>query len=204
VNKLVVELYGSVLGALSQNHGRFSFEVDPAVFHKYSASSTIMSLSVPLNLHYTSLQKRRADVFFSELLPEGRNYEWMLKYLPRGEQTPFGMLRKYGRDIVGALLIYDQVPLSHLNTDGRMALAVNGKYLHADISLADIAAELISWRCHRFCDEHETVFFIKEKIAYYRDIMSNAIIDKKAYTNLKIDISSIISRLLSGKNIGDL
>ncbi|MCL2121104.1 MAG: hypothetical protein FWH28_02510 [Clostridiales bacterium] len=63
MSKLIVELYGNVLGTLSQDSNRFRFEADPTVFEKYALSSTIMSLAVPLNLQYTAVQKRRMDCF---------------------------------------------------------------------------------------------------------------------------------------------
>ena len=416
MSKLIVELYGSVLGAISQDRGRLSFEVDHNVFGKYPLSSTIMSLSVPLNLRYTAAQKKRADNFFAELLPEGRNFEWLSQSLSRDERTPYGLLRKYGKDIAGALSIYDpddpssslkaaaepvdgkgiryllehmpqaalgnspvsgktslggvqgkillakigalwhrvhngypsthilkpvapeyptmifdeafcmqmaydsgltghpvwienfngvdalvierydrnddvpgarvhqedfnqalgargfekyqefggkasakriaqtlarfgnredvkifasqlifaiaignldmhaknisvlhlpdesialaptydQVPLRHQNTDGRMALAINGKYSHAGISLADIAAELISWRSPGFSGETEATVFAEKCLLKYRDVLHNAAPDSRAYPKLKNEISFFISRLLSGKEIGSL
>jgi len=107
MRRLNVELYGTILGTLSQKERGFSFEINPDVFEKYQLSSTIMSLAVPLNFQFTNAQKRSANNFFAELLPEGRNYEWLMQTLPRGEQTNFGMLRRYGKDIAGALTIYD-------------------------------------------------------------------------------------------------
>ena len=416
MSKLIVKLYGNALGTISQSGNRFSFEVDHNVFGKYSLSSTIMSLSVPLNLRYTNAQKKRADIFFSELLPEGRNYEWLSQSLPRDERTLYGMLRKYGKDIAGALTIYDpeeplssskaeaepvdgkgvryllehmpqaalgnspvtgrtslggvqgkillarigavwhrvhygypsthilksgvseyptmiydeafcmrlaydsgltrhpvwienfdgidalvierfdrtndasgvrihqedfnqalgargfekyqeyggkvsarriaqtlarfgsredvksyasqlifaiaignldmhaknisilhlpdetialapvydQVPMRHQNTDGRMALAINGKYSHASISLADIAAELISWRCPVFSGEADAVSFAENCLFVYRGALNNAAPDDRAYPDLKTGISLTISQLLSGKEIGAL
>ena len=414
MSKLNVELYGSLLGTISQDRNRFPFEVDQYVFEKYALSSVIMSLAVPLNLRYTTTQRRRSDNFFAELLPEGQNFEWLLQSLPAGERTPYGLLRKYGKDIAGALTIYDpddpasalkaeaepvnnkeiryllehmpqaalgnspvsgktslggvqgkillarigvlwhrvhhgypsthilkpivsayptmiydeafcmqmaydagltehlvwiedfdgvdtlvierydrnveasgsrihqedfnqalgargsekyqeyggkvnarriaqtlarfgnhedvkrfasqmifaiaignldmhaknisilhlpdesialaptydQVPLCHQNTDGRMALAVNGKYLHASISLADMIAELLSWHNPAFPGEDEAALFAEDCLATYRDVLHNAALDRRAYPNLKNEISSIISRLLSGKEIG--
>ncbi|MCL2821118.1 MAG: HipA domain-containing protein [Oscillospiraceae bacterium] len=112
MSKLNVELYGSVLGTLSQNEKGFNFEVSPSVFEKYQLASTIMSLNVPLLLRYTVPQMKRSAVFFTELLPEGRNYNWLLTSLPHTEQNFYGMLRKYGKDIAGALTIYDPDDLS--------------------------------------------------------------------------------------------
>ena len=69
MSKLNVELYGSVLGTLSQKEKGFSFEVFPDIFEKYQLSSTIMSLNVPLLLRYSVTQMKRSAVFFAELLP---------------------------------------------------------------------------------------------------------------------------------------
>ncbi len=45
---------------------------------------------------------------------------------------------------------YDQVPLAHAPTaDGRMALAINGTYRHADITRDDLIAEIGSWGIRR-------------------------------------------------------
>jgi len=110
MSALNVELYGVLLGTLSRaaNEGeRFAFQVCPEAIGKYSLSSTIMSLAVPLNLRFTPAQKRRGVNYFTELLPEGRNYEWLANSLPPGERTPYDILRKYGKDIAGALIIYD-------------------------------------------------------------------------------------------------
>jgi len=126
MSKLNVELYGTVLGTLSQREKWLDFEVHPHAFEKYQFSSTIMSLAVPLLLQYTVAQKKRIENFFSELLPEGRNQEWLLQSLPHGDRTTYGMLRKYGKDIAGALTIYDpddpssnQKPETEL-VDGKM------------------------------------------------------------------------------------
>ena len=59
MSKLNVELYGTVLGSLTQNNKGVDFEDDSIVFTKYQLSSTIMSLAVPLNLRYTNVQKKR-------------------------------------------------------------------------------------------------------------------------------------------------
>jgi len=39
---------------------------------------------------------------------------------------------------------YDVVPQAHLNNDGKLALAVNRKYRHADVTGDDLLAELTS------------------------------------------------------------
>jgi len=414
MSRLNVELYGSLLGTLSRRENGFDFEADPGALIKYQLSSTIMSLTVPLNPRYTATQKKRADNFFKELLPEGRNYEWLLQSLPRGERTPYDMLRRYGKDLAGALIIYDpeepssytepkaepidekkiryllehmpqaalansydsgktslggyqgkivlarkgeswyrvhngypsthilkpispeyptmiydeafcmllaykagltghpawienfdgtdtlvierydrndeiggsrihqedfnqvlgaggsekyqenggkvsakriaqtlarfgkdedvkkfasqlifaiaignldmhaknvsilhlpdgtvslapvydQVPLRHHGFDGRMALAIGGEYIHANISLTDIASELASWQCRDFADNAVTISFIRKCLENYDNALDNVMPVDGAYPYLKAEISSFISNLLSGKNAG--
>ena len=97
---------------------------------------------------------------------------------------------------------YDQVPLRHQGTDGRMALAVNGEYRHAYISLQDIAAELVSWRCSSFSDDVKTVAFIEKCLETYRNSLNTTYPNEKAYPDLHADISSFITNLLSGKAAG--
>jgi len=107
MSSLNVELYGNLLGSLTLGGRDFEFSSDENVFKKYPMTSTIISLSVPLNLRYTAPQKKRARNFFNELLPEGRNLRWLVQTLDPGERNTYGILRKYGKDIAGALLIYD-------------------------------------------------------------------------------------------------
>jgi serine/threonine-protein kinase HipA len=107
MNSLNVELYGSLLGTLVQRNTEIDFKVDSKVFEKFSVASNIMSLAVPLTPRFTTQQKRKYRNFFSELLPEGRNLNWILRTIPVEERNTFGILKKYGRDIAGALMIYD-------------------------------------------------------------------------------------------------
>jgi len=414
MNKLNVELYGTVLGTLSQNVKMFDFTVDTDAFAKYQIASTIMSLAVPLNLRYTNAQKKRCANFFAELLPEGRNFEWLAPTLPRDDRTLYGMLRKYGKDIAGALIIYDpedptssekpslepvdgakirylldnmpqaalanspvsgktslggvqgkivlarkgtawhrvhngypsthilkpvaqelptliydeafcmqmaycsgltdhpvwienfdgmdalvierydrikdnqgdrlhqedfnqvlgargsekyqeyggkvsakriaqtlkqhgntedvkkfasqlifavaignldmhaknvsilhlpneaitlsptydQVPLRHQDTDGKMAMAIGGEYVHANISLMAISSELTSWKCDVFSDESKTIAFIRNCLENYERTLRSTEADDRTYPKLKAEISLFISNLLSGKRIG--
>ena len=411
MSKLNIELYGTLLGTLSRKEKWFDFEIDSDVFNKYQLSSTIMSLAVPLNLRYTFAQKKRTSNFFTELLPEGRNYEWLLQSLPQNDRSFYSMLRKYGKDIAGALTIYDpddpasckeaeselvdgkqiryllehmplaalansleagktslagvqgkivlakigtlwhrvhngypsthilkpvvleyptmiydeafcmlmayhsgltkhpvwietfdgadalvverydrinddrihqedfnqalgargsekyqeyggkvsakriaqtltrfgkdkdvedfaaqlifaiaignldmhaknvsilhlpdesialapaydQVPLRHQNTDGRMALAIDGEYVHANITIKNIASELASWKCRSFLGESVSIAFAKSCLETYYSALNDSIPDDRAYSRLKKDISSFITNLLTGNTIG--
>lgn len=44
---------------------------------------------------------------------------------------------------------YDVVPQAHLANDGRLALAVDKKYRHAEITRDDLEAEFAEWRLRR-------------------------------------------------------
>jgi len=97
---------------------------------------------------------------------------------------------------------YDQVPLRHQNTDGKMALAIGGEYVHANISLKAVASELISWKCDVFSNESESIAFVRNCLENYNRSLHTTIVDDRAYPKLKAEISLFISNLLSGKRIG--
>ncbi|MFE4469882.1 type II toxin-antitoxin system HipA family toxin [Leifsonia sp. NPDC056824] len=40
---------------------------------------------------------------------------------------------------------YDVVPQAHLSNDGEVALAINDRYLHSELTMADLVAEVESW-----------------------------------------------------------
>jgi len=414
MGSLNVELYGVLLGSLSRAKSGVDFRVNPDAIAKYALSSTILSLAAPLNLQYTTAQKRRSSNYFAELLPEGRNYEWLERSLPPGERTPYDMLRRYGKDIAGALIIsdpldpsagkrskaeavdgnqiktlfeqmpqealanspisgktslggvqgkivlareegvwkrvhygypsthilkpvvpeyptmiydeafcmnlairagltgypvwiecfggadalvierydrdkgviggrihqedfnqalgahgnekyqeyggkvsanriaqvlnrfgakddvkkfaaqlifaisignldmhaknvsilhlpdetlalapvYDQVPHRHQNTDGRMAFSIGGEYVHKNISISDIANELVSWKCFSFSGKEDTIAYIKNCLQGYDNALKDTPLHKKAYPRLKEEVSSSISNLLAGKRVG--
>ena len=107
MKSLNVELYGNLLGILNFSDKGYDFIVDEKAFEKYPVASTIMSLAVPLVPRYTNAQKNKVRNFFGELLPEGRNLDWINQTLPPGERNVYGILRRYGKDIAGALMIRD-------------------------------------------------------------------------------------------------
>jgi len=107
MSALHVELYGIVLGALTAQGRNLVFEVAPSVFEQYPVGSTIMSLAAPLNPRSTAPQRKRTANFFAELLPEGRNLRWLTQTLGPDERSVYDLLRRYGKDSAGALVIFD-------------------------------------------------------------------------------------------------
>lgn len=105
--RLAVELHGVEIGTLEGDARTFDFTPNNAGISHFGSGSTALSVAIPL----TDPQRRdRADRrrnWFAELLPEGDQYDYMLSQgaLPRGDVPAF--LARYGRDIAGALQIWD-------------------------------------------------------------------------------------------------
>ncbi|GAB3610908.1 type II toxin-antitoxin system HipA family toxin [Humibacter ginsengiterrae] len=60
---------------------------------------------------------------------------------------------------------YDVVPQRHMANDGRLALAVNGKYRHGEVSAQDLEAEIGSWGVRRATKVvHDTLDELSEVI----------------------------------------
>ena len=97
---------------------------------------------------------------------------------------------------------YDQVPLRHHNTDGKMALAVGGEYYHANLSIKNIVSELVSWRNCRFANEAEAFVFTRNSLERYKNALSDTTLNSKAYPSLVKHIHAFISNLLDGRCTG--
>ena len=97
---------------------------------------------------------------------------------------------------------YDQVPLRHQPTDERMALAVGGEYVHANLNMQRIIAELLSWKSDSFPDERAAETFVKNCLGSYLEAMEDVPLHNKAYPMLREMITLFITRLLCGKSIG--
>jgi serine/threonine-protein kinase HipA len=114
MSSLNVELYGVLLGTITEKDQELNFDTDSSCFDHFPVGCSVMSFSVPLNLRYTSIQRRRYQGFFAELLPEGRNLDWINQITPRERRNTYGLLHRYGKDSAGALLIYDPADPSAL------------------------------------------------------------------------------------------
>lgn len=107
MSELVVELSGERIGRLVGDWRSFDFRSEAAAVQRHGLGSTVLSVSVPLEAIAARGRKGRRQSFFQELLPEGR----MLDRLAREAGVPthdtIGLLRAHGRDIAGALQIWD-------------------------------------------------------------------------------------------------
>jgi serine/threonine-protein kinase HipA len=104
---LVVELYGTRAGVLSGPWRTFDFVPDPAAAARFGIDSTVLSVAIPLTVVPVRSRKERRQNFFRELLPEGRMLARLAQQARLAEQDVIGLLRAYGRDVAGALQIWD-------------------------------------------------------------------------------------------------
>jgi serine/threonine-protein kinase HipA len=104
---LVVELYGTRAGVLAGPWRTFDFLPDAAAVTRFGIDSPILSVAIPLTAVAVRSRKERRQNFFKELLPEGRMLTRLAQQAAVAEQDVIGMLRAYGRDVAGALQIWD-------------------------------------------------------------------------------------------------
>ena len=104
---LIVELYGTRAGVLAGAWRTFDFVPDPAAAARFGIDSAILSVAIPLTVVAVRSRKERRQNFFRELLPEGRMLTRMAQQARLAEQDVIGLLRAFGRDVAGALQIWD-------------------------------------------------------------------------------------------------
>jgi serine/threonine-protein kinase HipA len=104
---LVVELYGTQVGVLTGTWRSFDFLPAPAAVARFGIDSPILSVAIPLTAVSVRSRKERRQNFFKELLPEGRMLTRLAQQAGLVEQDVIGLLRAYGRDVAGALQIWD-------------------------------------------------------------------------------------------------
>jgi serine/threonine-protein kinase HipA len=105
--RLAVELYGVVAGTIEGDARTFDFVPTPEGLERFGPNSTVLSVAVPLTPTPRRDHAARRRNWFGELLPEGDQYDYMLAQgrLVRGDTPSF--LTRYGRDIAGAVQIWD-------------------------------------------------------------------------------------------------
>ncbi|WP_213817150.1 type II toxin-antitoxin system HipA family toxin [Glaciihabitans sp. dw_435] len=105
---LIVQLYGHTIGTLRGADWRsFDFVIDRGAFEHFQLGSTVLSEAVPLELVQTRGRADRRRNFFSELLPEGSSLEDLARRARVDPSNTIGMLSAYGRDVAGAVQIWD-------------------------------------------------------------------------------------------------
>ncbi|SJN45776.1 HipA protein [Microbacterium esteraromaticum] len=107
MDELTVELYGVKVGVLIGLRGDFDFGVDQAGLEQFGVGSIAVSVAVPLieSPRKSDLNRRRA--FFEEVLAEGNTRRQLANLARLDESNTMGLLARYGRDVAGALQIWN-------------------------------------------------------------------------------------------------
>lgn len=105
--RLAVELYGTLIGTIEGAARTFDFVPSEGGMERFGTNSPVLSVTIPLTPGQRRDQAGRRRNWFSELLPEGDQYEYMLAQSGvRPGDTP-AFLARYGRDVAGALQLWD-------------------------------------------------------------------------------------------------
>jgi len=105
--ELVVELHGTRIGTLKGDWRTFDLEFEPGAVRTFGIDSPILSVAVRLAVVPTRAHKQKRRNFFQELLPEGRKLKRLAQQANLSESDTIGLLGRYGRDVAGALQVWD-------------------------------------------------------------------------------------------------
>ncbi|WIB76911.1 HipA domain-containing protein [Curtobacterium sp. MCPF17_002] len=104
---LTVALHGTVLGRLLDRGRDFDFRADAEAIRQFGLGNRVLSRAVPLVPRPQAAQLGLRQNFFSELLPEGQARERLAREAGVRETDVVGMLRAFGRDVAGAVQLWD-------------------------------------------------------------------------------------------------
>lgn len=108
MTELRVELWGKPIGRLISGKGlTFDFVATPDSIREHGLGSHVLSLAIPLVPRSSNRSRRIRENFFTELLPEGDARTRLANEAGVQKDDTLGMLRAYGRDVAGALQIWD-------------------------------------------------------------------------------------------------
>lgn len=103
--RLAVELHGTVVGTLEGDARTFDFSPTEEGIGPFGVNSSALSVAIPLAPRLRRDHGPRN--WFAELLPEGDQYAHLLARSGiRLDDVP-GFLARYGRDVAGALQVWD-------------------------------------------------------------------------------------------------
>lgn len=125
--RLTVELHGTTLGTLSGDARTFDFLPAAEAIERFGTNSTVLSVAVPLVATQRRDHASRRRNWFAELLPEGDQYEYLITQAGiRRDDVP-AFLARYGRDVAGAVQVWDLDDPTEPRTPAVRALS------HADV-----------------------------------------------------------------------
>lgn len=104
---LLVELYGREVGSLRGTTRTFDFIAAEGAVEHFGLGSSVLSVAVPLVPAQNRSRRTRRQNFFAELLPEGEMLAALSQDSGVERFDTIGLLRRYGRDVSGAIQIWD-------------------------------------------------------------------------------------------------
>lgn len=105
--RLGVEIYRTLIGTLEGTDRTFDFLPSEEGIARFGLNSRILSVAIPLSPNPRRDHAKRRRNWFSELLPEGDQLEFMMAQSGLGPRETLRFLARYGRDVAGALQIWD-------------------------------------------------------------------------------------------------
>lgn len=107
MGELAVELYGTRIGRLTGDRRTFDLVPDPGAVERFGLDSQVLSVAIPLSAVPVRARRSQRQNYFAELLPEGRMLTRLAQTARVSETDVIGLLRVHGRDIAGAVQIWD-------------------------------------------------------------------------------------------------
>jgi serine/threonine-protein kinase HipA len=104
--ELTVQLHGRILGHLRGADDDFDFAPTRDAIQTWGLGSRVLSAAIPLVPRTTRGRDVRSN-FFAELLPEGDARKRLADEAGLRRNDVMGMLATYGRDVAGAIQIWD-------------------------------------------------------------------------------------------------
>ena len=104
---LAIELQGVVIATLEGGTRSFDLRATEEGIERFGINSTVLSVIMPLVRSPRRDRAGRRRNWFDELLPEGDQYDHMLAQASLKEGDTPAFLARYGRDIAGALQVWD-------------------------------------------------------------------------------------------------
>ncbi|WP_282859450.1 type II toxin-antitoxin system HipA family toxin [Pseudoclavibacter helvolus] len=121
--RLAVELYGVEVGLLEGDDSRsFDFVASTAGIAEFGTNSSILGVELPLVARQTRAKAGRRRNWFAELLPEGDQYEYLRAQAGLRPGDTLGFLARYGRDVAGAVQLWNVDDPTEPRTPGTRAV----------------------------------------------------------------------------------
>ncbi|MDF2442347.1 MAG: serine/threonine-protein kinase HipA [Subtercola sp.] len=103
-----MQVYGSVIGHVEGSDSRtYDFTASAEGVARFGANSRVLSVVIPLVTVPTRQYISRRRTWFEGLLPEGNQLDFMLSQSGLRRGDTLGFLAHYGRDIAGAVELWD-------------------------------------------------------------------------------------------------